>query len=77
MRKNIKLNPGIVVFDPTYQDIDDRLFEDRSKVMYQWRYFYPDGINQLPHGMPEPFHITVRIICYINSSNVGNILNRR
>ena len=37
--KNMKLNPGRVVFYPTYQEIDDRLFEDQSKVVDQWREF--------------------------------------
>ena len=77
MRKNMKLNPGIVVVHPTYQDIEDRLFEDRSKVMYQWRYFYPDGINPLHHDMTEPFDKTIRIICYVNASYAGNILDRQ
>ena len=33
MRKNMKLTPGKVGFDPTYQEIDDRIFEYQYKVM--------------------------------------------
>ena len=77
MRKKIKLNPGIVVFDPKYQDIDDILSEDQSKVIYQWRYFYPEAIDSLPRGMPEPLGNTFQIIFYVDSNHTENLLNRQ
>ena len=51
-KKNMKFNPGRVVFDPTYQDIDERLFEKQSKLMDQWRDFSPEVVNPLPHCIP-------------------------
>ena len=33
----MKLIPGRVVFDPTYQEIEDILFKYQSNVMDQWR----------------------------------------
>ena len=77
MRNNMKLNPGRVGFDPTYQDISDRLFEDQYNVMDQWRNFYPEAIDSLPRGMPEPLGNTFQIIFYVGSNHTGNILNRR
>ena len=71
----MKLNPGIVVFDTTYQEIYGRLFEDQYKVMDQWRYFYPEAINLLPHVMPETLGETVQIICYVDANHVRNILS--
>ena len=71
----MKLNPGRVGFDPTYQDISDRLFEDQYNVMDQWRDFYLGSINSLPSGMPKLLYKTVQIICYVDANHVGNILN--
>ena len=46
MRKNIKHNRGRLGFDSTLQYIDDKLFDDQNKVIYQWRYFYPKDIDR-------------------------------
>ena len=76
MGKNIDLKPVGVIFYLTCQDINDRLFEDQSKLMYQWRNFYPEAIDPLPHSILQPFVKTVQIICYIDANYAGNILNR-
>jgi len=77
MRKNMKYNVGRLGFDPTLQEIDDRLFDDQNKVIDQWRDFYPEAIDPLPHGMPEALGKSVQIICYVDANHAGNLLNRR
>ena len=57
----MKLNPCRVVFDTTYQDIDDRLFKYQYKVIDQWRDFQMEAINPLPHIIPEPLRKTIQI----------------
>ena len=73
----MKHNWGHLVFDPKLQDIDDRFFDDQNMVIDQWRYFYTEAIDPLPHGMPEALGKSVHIICYVIAINAGNILKRR
>ena len=77
MSNNIKFNSGRVALDLTYQEIDNILFEDQSKVMDQWREIYPEAIGPFTHGISEPSGITVQIICYVDTNHAENILNRR
>ena len=49
MRKNMKHNWGRLLFDPTFQYIDDRYFDDQNNVVDQWRDFYLEDIDPLPH----------------------------
>ena len=70
-------NNGRLGFHPTLQDIDDILFDDQNKVIYQRRDFYLEDIDPLPHGMPEALGKSVKIICYVDTNHAGNILNRR
>ena len=49
----MKHNQGRLVFDPTLQEIDDILFDDQNRVIYQWQDFYLEAVYPLPHGMPE------------------------
>ena len=75
--KNIKVNPGRIGFDSTYQEIDERLFDGQSRAVEQWKDFYPEAIDPLPHDMPEPLGNSVQIICYVDANHAGNLLNRR
>ena len=43
----------------------------------QWRDFYPEAINPLPHGMTNLLGRTVQTICYVGENHAGNILNRQ
>ena len=72
----MKLSPGKVGFDPTYQEIDDRLFEYQYKLMDQWRELYLQAIDPFTHAMTDPLDNTVQIICYVDTNHAGNILNR-
>ena len=73
----MNLNPGRLGFDPTLQEIDNKLFEDQSKVMYKWREFYLEAIEKLPHGVTETLVETIQMICYVHANHAGNILNRQ
>ena len=73
----MNLNPGRLRFDPIFQEIDNRLFEDHSKVMYQWREFYLEAIKKFPHGMTETLVETIQMICYVYANHAKNILNRQ
>ena len=73
----MNFNPGRAGFDPTYQDINGILFKDQSKVIDQWREFFPKSMDPLPHGMPEPLGKTVSIICYVDENHAGDILNKK
>ena len=66
-----------MVFDPTLQEIDDRFFDDKKNVIDQWRGFYTEDIDPLPHGIPEALDKSVKIICYVDAHHAGNLLNRK
>ena len=66
-----------MVFDTTLHEIDDILFDDQNKVIDQCRYFYPESIDPLPHGMLEALGKYMRIIFYVDANHAGNLLNRR
>ena len=73
----MKHNRDRLGLDPTLQDIDDRFFDDQNMVIDQWRYFYTEAIDPLPHGIPEALGNSVHIIWHFNKNHVGNLLNRR
>ena len=73
----MKYNQGRLRFDPTLQDIDDRFFDDQNKMIDQWRGFYPEAIEPLPHVIPEALGKYVKMICYVDVNQAGNILIRR
>ena len=77
MSKNMKHNQGRLGFDPTLQEIDDRLFDDKNKVIDHWRDFYLEAIDLVTHGMPEALGKSVHIIFYVDVNRAGNLLNRR
>ena len=66
----MKHNRGRLGFYPTLQDIDDRFFDDQNKEIDQWRFFYPEAIDPLPHGMPEALGNYVKIIYYVICINI-------
>ena len=70
-------NRGCLVFDPTLQDIYDRLFDDQNKVIDQWRDFYPKVIGPLPHGIPDELGKSMQIISHVDANHAGNFLNMR
>lgn len=74
--KNEKVNPGQIGLDSTSQEIDERLFDGQSQAVEQWKDFYPEAIDQLPHDMPEPLGNSVQTICYVDVNHAEN-LNRR
>ena len=73
----MKYNRGILVFDPTLQDIDDRLFDYQNKLIDQWREFYPEDVDLLPHITTEALGKSEQIIYYIDVNHAGNLLKRR
>jgi len=61
-----------LVFDPAYPVIDERRFKD-----VDWKDFYPDAVDELPPGMPEPLGLPVEISCFVDADHAGNLLTRR
>jgi len=57
-----------LIFDSAYPKVDDRRF-----ASVDWSDFYPDAIDELLPGMPEPRGMLVEISCFINADHAGNL----
>jgi len=61
-----------LVFDSAYPDIDNRRFKE-----VDWSDFYPDAVDEIPPGMPEPRGMPVEISCFVDADHAGNLATRR
>jgi len=52
-----------------YPKIDDRHFKTAD-----WKDFYPEAIDELPPGMPEPLGLPVKISCFVDADHARNLL---
>jgi len=50
-------------------EIDDRCFK-----AVDWKDFYPEAVDKLPPGMPEPLGLPVEISCFVDADHAGNLL---
>lgn len=66
---------GRITFDPSYPDIDERLFSGIDKK--QWEDFYPDAREDLPLDAPPPRGKHVIIQCWVDADHAGNLMTRR
>jgi hypothetical protein len=61
-----------LVFDPTYPDIDQSSFHKCD-----WKEFYGDAIEALPHDAPKPLGKDVDIRMMVDSDHAGDKKTRR
>jgi hypothetical protein len=46
-------------------------------LMSHWNEFYPDAVDQILPGMPEPLGNLVVLATYVDANHAGNLVNRR
>ena len=73
----LKRNPGRLVFDGSYQPIDERLFETSVTEPSEWIDFYPDASEAMPGKAIEPLGNPVCVRAYVDANHAGNLANRR
>jgi len=61
-----------LVFDPCYPDVDETKFMDCD-----WKEFYGDVTEALPHDAPEPLGKMVDLRLMVDSDHAGDKLTRR
>ena len=61
-----------IAFDPTYPEIDYSKFERRD-----WRRFYNNAIEPIPHNAPKPLGKPVVIRFYVDADHAGDQITRR
>ena len=77
LSKNMKNNPGRIVFDSFLSHTDERIFDGTARSQEEWNDFYPDAVEVLPRKIPEPLGNPVVMRCYVDANHAGNLLNRR
>jgi hypothetical protein len=60
-----------LVFDP-----NPRNWSDRDWSHPYWKEFYPDSVEQLPHGMPIPLGKSIQMNMFCDASHASDLVTR-
>ena len=74
---NLTKNSGRIVFDPTIEIRDERLFDVATTKKEELDEFYPDAKDIIPLKVIVPLGNGVRIRVYVDANHAGNMVNRR
>lgn len=68
-----KFPKGKIIVDPSYRDHSDITVKDYEN----WKDFYPDAEEEMPHDMPESFGRKARITVYVDADHAHDVVTRR
>ena len=72
----VKKHPKITIyFDPTPARLDESTFQGNTTE--QFKEYYRDAEEQLPHRMPKPRGRSVHMTAFVDASHAANKVNRR
>ena len=64
---------GRIIIDPSYRDTSEFPTTDYDN----WKEFYSDAQEEMPHRMPDPYGRKARITCYVDADHAHDQLTRR